>query len=76
MTAAFMSARVRQVVSRAGGSLPEHLVFARLRVVCGEEWARDAIHYALVDDVVYRPYQDGADALILPVDAPARQVAA
>jgi hypothetical protein len=70
-----MSARVRQVVERAGGSLPEHLVVARLAVVYSEEWARDAVHYALLDEVVFRGYRDGFDTLILPDDPPARAAA-
>jgi hypothetical protein len=60
------STRVRKVVWRAGGSLPEHLVIARLAVVYSDQWARDAVRYALLDVVVVRVYCDGRDALILP----------
>ena len=71
-----MSTRVRQVVSRAGGSLPEHLVIARRAVVDGQAWAEDAVRYALLDEVVYRGNRDGADALILPDEPPLKDVAA
>ena len=67
-----MGARVEALVRRSGGTVAEEAAAAQLAATHGLWWARDAVHYALVDGRVFRTYADGADTLTIPDDVEVR----